>query len=116
VGSGDGEGFTVNTPVPGGSGDLAYRSLIEHVAGGLIAAWEPQLLLVSAGFDAHRLDPLAQLQLETEDYAWITRRICDLADEHAQGRMVSVLEGGYSLDALRESVAAHVAELMKAPF
>ena len=59
VGSGDGAGFTVNLPVPGGSGDVAYRSLVEHVACALIRSWEPELVLISAGFDAHRDDPLA---------------------------------------------------------
>jgi acetoin utilization deacetylase AcuC-like enzyme len=106
----------VNAPLPPQAGSHEFRAAWDDLLFPALENFRPQLLLVSAGFDAHRLDPLAQLQLETEDYAWITRRICDLADEHAQGRMVSVLEGGYSLDALRESVAAHVAELMKAPF
>jgi acetoin utilization deacetylase AcuC-like enzyme len=106
----------VNAPLPPQAGSHEFRAAWDDLLFPALENFRPQLLLVSAGFDAHRLDPLAQLQLETEDYAWITRRICDLADEHAQGRVVSVLEGGYSLDALRESVAAHVAELMKAPF
>jgi acetoin utilization deacetylase AcuC-like enzyme len=72
-------------------------------------------LLISAGFDAHVRDPLAQLQLTTDDYAWITRRLCELADRHAEGRVVSVLEGGYDLVALAECTAAHVAVLGDMP-
>jgi acetoin utilization deacetylase AcuC-like enzyme len=105
VGSGDGEGFTVNVPVPGGSGDLAYRSLIEHVAGGLIAAWEPQLVLVSAGFDAHRDDPLASCRVSEAGFAGMAaslRRACDRVD----APMGLVLEGGYDLGALAHSMAA----------
>ena len=69
-------------------------------------------MLISAGFDAHRADPLAQLRLDTEDYAWITGRLVDLAHAHAADRLVSTLEGGYDLQALAASVGAHVAELM----
>jgi acetoin utilization deacetylase AcuC-like enzyme len=69
-------------------------------------------VLISAGFDADARDPLAQLQLGADDYAWITRRLCELADRHADGRVVSALEGGYDLEALRECVTAHVAALM----
>ena len=77
-----------------------------------IDAFRPQLLLVSAGFDAHRRDPLAQLRLEAEDFAWITRELVRLANRHCGGRIVSSLEGGYDLEALRESVVAHVGELL----
>lgn len=72
-----------------------------------IAAFKPQLILISAGFDAHRLDPLAQLNLGAEDFAWITRALVRIAEHHAQGRVVSTLEGGYSLTALRECTIAH---------
>jgi acetoin utilization deacetylase AcuC-like enzyme len=105
VGSGAGEGYTVNVPVPGGTGDDAYRSLVEHVACSLVRAWEPQLVLVSAGFDAHRADPLASIHLTETGFAGMTaslRRACD-----AVGAPVgAVLEGGYSVDALAASVAA----------
>src|SRR3954452_19102706 len=80
LGSGAGEGYTVNLPVPGGSGDAVYRSLIEHVAGGLIRAWEPELLLISAGFDAHRDDPLATCRVTEAGFAGMTaslRHACD---------------------------------------
>lgn len=79
-----------------------------------LAAWKPELVLVSAGFDAHRYDPLGGLNWRTEDFAWLTAAICTLALETCGGRVVSSLEGGYDLDALADSVAAHVKELGKA--
>jgi acetoin utilization deacetylase AcuC-like enzyme len=75
-------------------------------------AFAPELLIISAGFDAHVADPLAQLRLTEADFAWITEELCALAARHAEGRVVSVLEGGYDLDALGASVAAHVRALM----
>ena len=72
----------------------------------------PELLIVSAGFDAHKADPLAQLRLETADFGWVTERLLEVARQHCGGRLVSVLEGGYDLDALAASVAAHVRALM----
>jgi acetoin utilization deacetylase AcuC-like enzyme len=107
-----GAGNIVNAPLRAGAGSIDFRDAFNRIVLPALDAFAPQLIIISAGFDAHRLDPLAQLQLETEDYAWITRRICDLADEHAQGRMVSVLEGGYDLGALAESSAAHVGALL----
>ncbi|SEN12771.1 Acetoin utilization deacetylase AcuC [Pseudorhodobacter antarcticus] len=76
-----------------------------------IDAFKPELILISAGFDAHRDDPLANLNWSTDDFAWLTHRICDLADAHCAGRVVSALEGGYDLAALAASTAAHVAVL-----
>jgi acetoin utilization deacetylase AcuC-like enzyme len=107
AGSGAGEGFTVNLPVPGGSGDAVHGSLVEHVAAPLIRAWEPQLVLVSAGFDAHRDDPLASLLLSEAGFAAMTaslRRAC--ADAGAP--LGLVLEGGYATGALAGSMAALV--------
>ena len=107
VGSGAGEGFTVNMPVPGGSGDDVHLSLVEHVVAPLIRAWEPQLVLVSAGFDAHRADPLATLRLTEAGFAGMTaslRRAC--ADVGAPIGLV--LEGGYAVEALAASMAALV--------
>jgi acetoin utilization deacetylase AcuC-like enzyme len=113
VGVGVGQGYTVNVPVPGGTGDLAYRSVAEHVVGGLIAAWEPQLVLVSAGFDAHRDDPLAGCRVTEDGFAAMTasvRRAADLA-----GAPVGVvLEGGYDLGALSRSMAAAMPVLVGA--
>ena len=105
TGRGAGEGFTVNLPVPPGTGDGAYRSLIAHVVVPLIEAWEPQLILVSAGFDAHRRDPLASCTVTEAGFAGMTaslRAACD-----ALGVPVGlVLEGGYDLAALAGSMAA----------
>jgi len=72
------------------------------------------LLVISAGFDAHARDPLAQLRVREADFAWLTERLCHLADRHCGGRLVSILEGGYDLDALAASTAAHVRVLMHA--
>ena len=110
-----GLGNIVNAPLPPQAGSREFRTAWDEILLPALENFRPQLLLVSAGFDAHRLDPLAQLQVEAEDYAWITRRLCDLAATDAHDRIVSVLEGGYSLEALRESVSAHVAELMNEP-
>jgi len=76
--------------------------------------FEPEFLIISAGFDAHRRDPLAQLNLEVADFAWVTRELLAIAGRHCAGRVVSALEGGYDLEALAASTAAHVAELMAA--
>jgi acetoin utilization deacetylase AcuC-like enzyme len=75
-------------------------------------AFGPEFMLISAGFDAHRSDPLAQLLLDEADYTWITERLIEIADRHAGGRLVSALEGGYDLPALSASVAAHIRVLM----
>jgi acetoin utilization deacetylase AcuC-like enzyme len=105
LGTGAGLGYTVNLPVPGGSGDLAYRSLVDHVVVPLARAFSPQLLLISAGYDAHREDPLAECLLSEAGFAAMTaslRRAC-LSLGIPFG---FVLEGGYALDALARSVAA----------
>ncbi len=106
-----GVGNIVNATLPAGAGSKPFRDAWENTMLPALDAFAPQLVLISAGFDAHKLDPLANLNLETGDYAWITHRLVEIAQRHAEGRVVSSLEGGYSLDALRESVAAHVAAL-----
>ena len=73
-----------------------------------VHGFEPDLILVSAGFDAHQRDPLAQMELQDADYRWITEEICDLATDSCQGRVVSILEGGYDLQALASASRAHV--------
>ena len=78
-----------------------------------VESFSPELIIVSAGFDAHAADPLANLNWTTEDFAWVTHAICDVADDTANGRVVSTLEGGYDLTALAASVAAHVSVLME---
>jgi acetoin utilization deacetylase AcuC-like enzyme len=107
-----GVGNIVNAPLRPGAGSIEFRDACIRTVLPAIDAFAPQLLIVSAGFDAHRQDPLASLELETDDYAWITRRLVDLAERHAGGRLVSSLEGGYDLGALRACSAAHVAALM----
>ncbi|MGD9584778.1 MAG: histone deacetylase family protein [Lysobacterales bacterium] len=114
-GSGDpdehGIGNIFNAGLMVGARSLEFRETWLNLLLPAVEAFAPELILVSAGFDAHRLDPLAQLNLQTEDYAWITERIVEIAERHADGRVVSSLEGGYSLTALRESVGAHCAAL-----
>ncbi len=104
-------GQVVNVPLAPGSDGAVMRAAYERVVFPRLDAFAPELILISAGFDAHADDPLAGLCWHEADYAWLTGRICDLADAHAAGRVVSVLEGGYDLDALERSVAAHVGVL-----
>ena len=98
----------MNIPLDPGSDGTLFRDKMQKVALPAMDAFQPDLILLSAGFDAHRDDPLADLNFTADDFAWITERVCDLADLHCKGRIVSCLEGGYNLDALAESVAAHV--------
>lgn len=106
-----GVGNVLNALLPPGSGSFAFRNLWEDRMLPAIEAFRPQLVMISAGFDAHMRDPLADLMLDTEDFDWITRRLRQIAQTHAGGRIVSALEGGYDLDALRECASAHVAAL-----
>lgn len=101
----------LNVPLPDGTGSKAFRDVMTRVVLPRVDAFAPELLIISAGFDAHKSDPLAGMMLETDDFAWVTERLCDLADIHCEGRMVSSLEGGYDLDALAASAAAHVSVL-----
>jgi acetoin utilization deacetylase AcuC-like enzyme len=98
----------VNLPVPAYTRGPAIRELIEHAWIPRLDAFRPQLVFISAGFDAHREDDLGQLGLTEQDYAWITSRIKEIAVKHANGRIVSSLEGGYNLSALGRSVEAHI--------
>jgi len=110
VGAGDGEGFTVNLPVPPGTGDDVYLSLVEHVAIPLMRSYEPQLVLVSAGYDAHRDDPLAECLVSDAGFAAMARAVRGAADLSGVP-LGCVLEGGYALESLARSVAATMAEL-----
>lgn len=110
VGGGAGEGFTVNLPVSAGAGDGLYLSLLEHVVAPLARAYEPQLILLSAGFDAHRDDPLARIELTTEGFAAMAGSMRRLADELSVP-IGAVLEGGYDLDALAASTVATLSAL-----
>jgi acetoin utilization deacetylase AcuC-like enzyme len=111
-GRGAGEGTTLNCPLPPGTGDEGFLGALRDELLPAAEAFRPDFVLVSAGFDAHRSDPLANLEVSTEGYAEATRIVCDLADRLAAGRLVSVLEGGYDLDALAESVLAHLNVLL----
>lgn len=102
----------VNTPLSEGTDGTAFRRAIEATWAGAVAAHRPQVIFVSAGFDAHQDDPIGGLRLREDDFAWITRLICDWADSYAEGRIVSMLEGGYDLRALARSVVAHVDVLL----
>lgn len=102
----------VNTPLAAGTGSHGFRAAIERDWLSALEAHRPELILVSAGFDAHRADPLAGLELEDDDYRWITGFIVDAAERFADGRVVSTLEGGYDLDALARCAALHVAGLL----
>jgi acetoin utilization deacetylase AcuC-like enzyme len=103
----------VNVPVPAYTGGAEVREIVTRVWLPRLEAHRPQLILVSAGFDAHREDELGQLRLVEADYAWITNQLMQVADRHAQGRVVSMLEGGYDLSALGRSVVAHIRELAR---
>jgi acetoin utilization deacetylase AcuC-like enzyme len=103
-----GVGNVVNTPLAPGSGSEAFRQAWREVLLPRLDAFAPELVLVSAGFDGHRLDPLADLTLEAEDFRWLSAELMALAERHAGGRIVSLLEGGYSLSALRACSVAHL--------
>ncbi len=96
-----------------GAGSDEFRAGYTDVMLPAIRAHEPELIIISAGFDAHKRDPLAQLELETADYRWVTDQLLDVAHDVCDGRVVSLLEGGYDLQALRDSVAVHVQSLME---
>ncbi len=101
-----------NFPMAPGEGSAAFRKGYREQILPALRAFDPDLLLISAGFDAHDRDPLAQISLETEDYAWVTGELLAVAGECCDGKVVSLLEGGYNLEALTESVQAHVRVLM----
>jgi len=103
TGSGQGEGATLNVPYPPGTGDPAYQAAVEEVVGPAVQAFEPDLLLVSAGFDAHEHDPISRMRVSTEGYARLAAAIRDVADR-SDAALAFVLEGGYGLDTLSESV------------
>ena len=107
-GVGEGEGATLNRPQPPGAGEREWLGALERDVLPAIEAFRPQLVLVSAGFDAHRDDPLAQTELETSTYARMTELVREVARRACGGRVVSLLEGGYDLDALAASASAHV--------
>lgn len=109
-----GEGFTINIPMLPPSGDSEYRRAFDDIVAPAVEKFRPEFVLLSAGFDAHRLDPLAPIELETESYGWLTELPLQWARQYGKGRLVSLLEGGYHLDALADSVSLHVTRLLSA--
>jgi acetoin utilization deacetylase AcuC-like enzyme len=105
-------GHIVNCPLPPGTGSEGFREAVTEHWLPELEAFEPQLVFISAGFDAHAADDLAELRLSTADYAWITSVACGVADRHAGGRVISTLEGGYDLSALAASAVAHIDRMM----
>lgn len=103
----------VNAPLSAGDNGTQFREALNSRILPRLNEFKPDLVIISAGFDAHMRDPLANLNLVETDFAWVTQKLMDVADKHAKGRVVSVLEGGYDLEGLAQSTAAHVTELMK---
>jgi acetoin utilization deacetylase AcuC-like enzyme len=103
----------VNVPLPAGAGSAEWRDAMETRVLPALDAFAPELIMVSAGFDAHRADPLAQMELDETDFAWAGRRMREAALQHCQGRLVSTLEGGYDLDALARSAVAYLGALQR---
>lgn len=102
----------VNAPLRAGDDGEIFREAFESAILPRVDAFRPDLIVISAGFDAHRHDPLGGLRLVEEDFSWVTARLMEIAEKHAKGRIVSILEGGYDLDGLARSAAAHVEALM----
>lgn len=112
-GKGAGEGYTINIPLLPESGDDEYHRAFDDRVLPAIDEFKPQFILLSAGFDAHRLDPLAPLSLETSSFGWMTDAVKEAAKRHCSGKLVSLLEGGYHLEALSDSVVLHVKRLLE---
>jgi acetoin utilization deacetylase AcuC-like enzyme len=106
-------GTIVNAPLRAGDGGDAFREAMDTAILPRLESFAPDLIIISAGFDAHMRDPLANLNFVEADYAWATQKLMEIADRHCKGRVVSVLEGGYDLEGLARSVAAHVTALMR---
>jgi len=113
-GKGAGEGFTINVPMEAGEGDEEYRAVFHKTLVPAADTFKPEFVIISAGFDAHKDDPLASMGLTEAGYAELTEIVAGIAKRHANGRMLSSLEGGYNLTALAASVEAHVKALLNA--
>ena len=111
LGTGGGRGFTKNIPMPGGTGDADYLRAVEDDIVRIIDDYRPDAILLSSGFDAHRRDPLGGMRVTERAYGEITRRIVEVANRHAHGRVLSLLEGGYDMEGLAASVDEHVRAL-----
>jgi acetoin utilization deacetylase AcuC-like enzyme len=115
VGRGKGLGYTVNVPLEAGATDGDYQAVFQAVVIPVIDQFKPELVMISAGFDAHERDPLARMRLSTSGYAWLTAALCEAADRHCHGRTVAVTEGGYDLDALKACLQTTVSVLDGSP-
>jgi len=111
-GQGAGSGYTLNLPMPPGSSDADYREVFERAVLPKLDAFCPHLLLISAGFDAAEPDPLANINLTPDAFGWMTRQLCEIANQYCNGRLVSTLEGGYDLSSLAQCVEAHLLALL----
>jgi acetoin utilization deacetylase AcuC-like enzyme len=111
-GADSGNDHIINVPLPAMTDGRGFRAAVERFWIPALEKFRPQLVFVSAGFDAHRDDPLAYLKLDDEDYRWVTERLLDVAERHAGGRVVSTLEGGYNTEALARCVVEHLRVLM----
>lgn len=108
TGTGQGAGATVNYPLSSGSGDNDYYDILDNDLSDRLLKFNPDFIILSAGFDAHLLDPVGQMEVTTEGFYGITEKLKKVADECCQGRIISVLEGGYHLNALADSVKVHI--------
>lgn len=109
-----GVGNIFNAPLSAGDDGEKFKQAMNERILPALTKFSPDFLIISAGFDAHRNDPLANINLKEDDFTWITNKLLDIAEKQCDGRVISVLEGGYNLDALSKSVAAHITELMAA--
>ena len=114
TGEGRGRGATLNCPMPAGASDKDYESAFRTKVLPALEDFAPECILISAGFDAHSDDPLAQVNLSTDMFAWMTKRLVEIADKTADGRIISLLEGGYNLSRVAECVAVHLEVLLNA--
>lgn len=112
TGEGKGKGYTLNCPMRAGSGEKEYMDAFTREIVPALERYKPELLIISAGFDAHKDDPLANINLTEENFAQFTTMMREVADKHCKGKLVSVLEGGYNLEALARSVEAHIRAMM----
>jgi len=111
-GTGPGEGYTLNSPMLPGQGDNEYKETLQRDLFPAFEEYKPEIILISAGFDAHVDDDMSDINLSTAGFTWMMERIVDLAEQHAGGRLISVLEGGYNLQRLPELIRNHVSLLL----
>ena len=111
TGAGAGDGYTVNVPLPGGQGDMEFARIYNELVGPIAREYKPELILVSCGFDIYNGDPLGAMQVSADGFAWMTRKLVDVAEEVCNGNLLVTLEGGYNLTGMRDGALAVLAEL-----